>query len=215
MPIHDLWLFVVSGILLNITPGPDMALVISRSTAHGMRSGIAAAVGVGAGTFVHIAAATLGISAVLMASAWGFTAIKWLGALYLIWIGARMVWTAARVSPSASSAGNIGYSGPAVGSTEAFWQGFLTNVFNPKVAMFFLAFLPQFIDGTAPGTAVAFVFLGLIFTCTGTIWNVLVANAAGRAGQSRAFGRFSHWLEGGIGLLFMGLGIKLALADRL
>src|SRR5438105_3162520 len=93
MGIHDLWLFVVTGLLLNITPGPDMALIVARSTQQGTRAGVVAALGVGVGAFIHISAAAIGISAIIVASAWAFTVLKWIGALYLIYVGIAMVRT--------------------------------------------------------------------------------------------------------------------------
>lgn len=210
MGVHDLWLFVVAGVLLNLTPGPDMALVIARSTQSGPRAGVAAALGIGAGTLVHIAAAAIGISAVIMASATAFTVIKWLGALYLLYIGAQMI----RHSLSSQPADVVASGRNASNLVDAFLQGFLTNVFNPKVAVFFLAFLPQFIDTDAPSKAQAFVVLGLIFNLTGTAWNLAVAVIAGRLGALPAFGHVRAWLERGMGALFVGVGIKLALAER-
>lgn len=210
MGITDLWLFVAAGFLLNVTPGPDMALVVSRSTRQGAAAGIAAALGVGAGAFVHIAAAALGISAVLMHSAVAFTVVKWIGAAFLVYLGCRMLWTSMQPPALAVEVGLPG--GP--GLRSAFTQGFLTNVFNPKVALFFLAFVPQFIAADAPSKAITFVILGCIFNVTGTLWNVAVALVAGRLALSSAAGRVANWLEGAIGALFVGLGIKLALSEQ-
>lgn len=210
MGIHDLWLFVAAGLLLNITPGPDMALVIARSTRQGTRSGIAAALGVGAGAFVHIAAAAIGLSALLMTSALAFSILKWIGAAYLVWVGLHML----RSAGGAAAAGSVAAT-PLTGQWRAsFVQGFLTNVFNPKVAIFFLAFLPQFIDADAPSTALAFATLGLIFNVTGTLWNVGVAIAASRVNRSLESGTGATWLQRAIGALFIGVGIKLALTER-
>jgi threonine/homoserine/homoserine lactone efflux protein len=210
MGIHDLWLFMATGLLLNITPGPDMALVIARSTQLGKAAGIAAALGVGAGCFVHIAAAAIGISAIVMTSAWAFSMLKWAGALYLIYVGIRILWSSWR--PAAST----GERGTAAGDDlrSIFLQGVLTNALNPKVAVFFLAFLPQFIDADAPSKVMAFVILGLLFNATGTVWNVGVACLAGRAATSAAFAPVRVWLERTIGALFVALGTRLALAER-
>jgi threonine/homoserine/homoserine lactone efflux protein len=210
MGIHDLWLFLLAGLLLNITPGPDMALVIARSTQFGTRAGIAAALGVGAGAFVHIAAAALGISALVMASAAAFSAIKLIGAGYLIYLGVGMIIAAKPESTTAS-----GDQQRVVGTAWAsFGQGFLTNVLNPKVAVFFLALLPQFIDPDAPSKALAFVILGLIFDATGTLWNVGIAVTAGAVGQTAGFASVKIWLERAIGALFVAVGAKLVLAER-
>lgn len=212
MGIHDIWLFVLAGLLLNVTPGPDMALVIARSTQVGSRAGMAAALGIGAGTFVHIAAAAVGISAVIMASATAFGLIKWLGAMYLVYIGLQIV----RGTFSGATAPEPALVAPLrTGFWVVFLQGFLTNAFNPKVAVFFLAFLPQFIDADAPSKVQAFVVLGLLFAVTGTAWNLAVARLAGQLGAQPAFGRVKVWLERGIGVLFVGAGCKIALAERL
>jgi threonine/homoserine/homoserine lactone efflux protein len=209
MGIHDLWLFVAAGLLLNITPGPDMALVIARSTAQGTRAGMAAAIGIGAGIFVHIAAAAIGISALIATSAWAFTALQWLGALYLGYIGLKMI---------AHSLASAAYGGrrpilPLADLRGGILQGFLTNVLNPKVALFFLAFLPQFIDTNAPSKAAAFVVLGLLFDTTGTTWNLGVAWLFAKLGTSAWFDRLQRWLDRAIGALFVAMGIKLLLIE--
>ncbi len=208
--IHDLWLFIAGGILLIVTPGPDMALIAARSSQHGTRAGVAAALGVGVGAFVHIAAAAIGVSAVLMASAWAFTAIKWLGAAYLVYIGVRMIFGSMEARPPA----DLPVQTTTADLGSMFAQGFLCNVLNPKVAVFFLAFLPQFIDADAPSKVLAFVTLGLMLDAAGTAWNLGVAWAAGRVGALSAFGRFRSWLERAIGALFIAIGVRLALAER-
>jgi len=209
MGIHGLWLFMLAGVLLNITPGPDMALIIARSTRYGTRAGIAAALGVGVGVFLHIAAAAIGISALILASAVGFTILKWAGALYLIYLGVQML---------RSSFAERGESAPLLTLSPAplrkvFVQGVVTNALNPKVAMFFLAFLPQFVDVDAPSKAAAFIILGLIFDSVGTIWNIAVACLAGRFAASDVYGHLKVWLERTIGVLFIGLGVRLAFVE--
>src|ERR1700730_11227999 len=174
--IHDLWLFLVAGLLLNITPGPDMALIIARSTQQGTHVGVAAALGVGGGAFVHITTAAIGLSAILVTSVFAFTILKWVGALYLIYLGVQMLRatfgvTTERFGVELSSSVTV---------RQAFMQGILTNVLNPKVAVFFLAFLPQFVDPDAPSKIFAFVTLGLLFDVVGTVWNLAVAWIAGR-----------------------------------
>lgn len=166
--IHDFGLFVAAGLLLNISPGPDMALVVGRSLRDGARAGAVAALGIGAGAFVHIAAAAVGLSVLVASSALAFTIVKWLGAAYLLVIGLSLL--LAR-SPDAAAGAPL----PPAALRVVFLQGFLTNVLNPKVALFFLAFLPQFIDPAAANKALAFVLLGLVFNLTGTAWNLVVA----------------------------------------
>ncbi|HLQ46165.1 MAG TPA: LysE family translocator, partial [Planctomycetaceae bacterium] len=172
---HDFLLFVAAGVLLNITPGPDMLYIIGRSSSQGWRAGAAAALGIGAGCVVHIVAAALGLSAVLAASATAFTILKIIGAAYLVYVGVSLI----RSSRSSPQARHAVVFAPATLRT-VFVQGFLTNVLNPKVALFFLAFLPQFIDSDAPTKPLAFLFLGAVFNFNGTLWNLLVAWSAAR-----------------------------------
>jgi threonine/homoserine/homoserine lactone efflux protein len=205
--IHDLYLFVAAALLLNVTPGPDTALVVGQSMRHGIRGGVLAALGVSAGCYVHIAAAAIGLSALLLTSALAFTVIKWIGVCYLCYVGLRML--LARET-SFQAAGDQ----PRV-SNSIFWQGFLTNVLNPKVALFFLAFLPQFIDANAPQKALAFVVLGLIINVGGTAWLLMMAWAASRTTSAiRDSTRIKLWLERAIGTMFVALGVKLALSER-
>jgi len=207
--IHDFWLFVAAGLLLNITPGPDIAYIVARSAALGRRGGAVAALAISAGCFVHIAAAALGVSALLAASALAFSLLKWIGAAYLIYIGIAML--RAGPAPSDAPAGRVQQSTPL---RTVFWQGFLTNALNPKVALFFLAFLPQFIRADAPHKALAFAALGLVFNLNGTIWNLAVAAFAARVATTRPYARARLWLQRAIGGLFILLGLRLALSER-
>ena len=203
--IHELWLFVISGVLLNITPGPDTAYIVGRSVQMGWRGGAAAALGISAGCFVHVFGAAIGLSALLMASSAAFTLIKWAGAAYLCFIGVTMMLS--RQRPPAEDA--IGSA--AISLRQVFWQGAATNVLNPKVALFFLAFLPQFVDADAPHKAVAFLVLGMIFITTGTLWCLGVAAFAARAaGRIRQSGRALLWINRALGGLFVYLGIRIA-----
>lgn len=207
---HDLALFILAGWLLNVTPGPDTALIVARATQLGFKGGAAACAGVAAGCMLHIVAAALGISALIAASATAFGIVKFLGAGYLIYIGVRMMLTR-RADDGAAPGG----SKAPLGLVKVFHQGFITNALNPKVALFFLAFLPQFIDNDAPSTALAFVFLGVIFNVNGTIWNLGVAYATARAASAmRGTKKFQRWIDGTIGALFVAFGVKLALFQR-
>jgi len=208
--IQDFWLFLAAGLLLNVTPGPDMALIAARSASGGARAGVAAALGVAAGCFVHIAAAAAGVSAVLAASATAFTVLKWVGAGYLVYIGLAMLLAARGSAPA--PAGEA--PGASASLRSAFRQGFLTNVLNPKVALFFLAFLPQFIDAAAPSKVAAFIVLGLVFNLTGTAWNLAVAWGAGRLAQTTPVAATRQWLERLLGAMFVGFGVRLALSER-
>jgi threonine/homoserine/homoserine lactone efflux protein len=205
---HDLALFVVSGILLNITPGADTLYIVSRSAASGARAGAVAALGIGAGCFVHIFAAALGLSAILAASATAFLVVKLIGAAYLVYLGVAMLRSGVtHAAPGAPL--------PAAPMSRIFAQGVLTNVLNPKVALFFLAFLPQFIDSGTPHKVIAFLFLGLVFNVNGTLWNLLVARIAATAGHRvRLAARAAKWLQRAVGGAFVALGVKLALSER-
>ena len=205
--IHDLWLFVVSGLLLNMTPGADTLYIVGRSIAQGGRAGAIAALGIGAGCIVHTLAAALGLSAILAASATAFTLVKWIGAAYLVYLGVTML----RARPGAGATRAL----PPAAPSRVFAQGFLTNVLNPKVALFFLAFLPQFIDADAPHKALAFLVLGTIFIVNGTLWNLLVAWSASSLGRRLAAGGgLVTWLNRALGGLFIALGLRLAISER-
>jgi len=203
--IHEFWLFVISGVLLNITPGPDTAYIVGRSVQMGWRGGAVAALGISAGCVVHVVGAALGLSALLMASSAAFTLIKWAGAAYLCLIGVTMMLSRQR-SPVADISGSTTMS-----PRQVFWQGAATNALNPKVALFFLAFLPQFVDADAPHKAAAFLVLGMIFIATGTLWCVgLAAFAARAAGRIRQSGRALLWINRALGGMFVYLGIRIA-----
>lgn len=204
--IHDLTLFVVSGLLLNIMPGPDSLLIMLRSGSQGWRAGSAAALGIGTGTMIHVLAAALGLSALLSASAELFTVIKLAGALYLVYLGISQFRQSA-----ANSAAGAAVTLPALSYGRIYRQGVLTNVLNPKVALFFLAFVPQFIAPDAPDKALAFILLGCIFNLSGMIWcHLLVFSTAYARNKVKLPARIGRWLNRGIGTLFIGLGIKLA-----
>jgi threonine/homoserine/homoserine lactone efflux protein len=209
---HDLALFVVSGLLLNIAPGVDFLYVLSRSASRGTLAGVWAALGIGLGCLVHISFAALGLSAILASSAIAFTVVKWVGAAYLIYVGISML--RQRGGLSLALAHNGG-TAPADSHTRIFWQGFLTNVLNPKVALFFLAFVPQFIDAVSPTKVQAFLLLGAIFNTTGTLWNLFVAWAAGfLTSRLRLASRVGLWLNRSLGAMFIALGIRLGLSGR-
>jgi len=203
---HNLLLFVITGLLLNITPGPDMLYIIGRSTAQGCRAGAAAALGIGTGTLVHISAAVLGLSALLITSAAAFTLVKLIGAGYLVYVGFTLT-----LASNAIKQGIITGKPAPVDIHAVFMQGFFTNVLNPKVALFFLAFVPQFIDAGTPHKALAFLFLGVIFDCNGTLINLLVARCAARTGIVLKGSRLAAWFQRCIGGLLVYLGIRLAL----
>jgi threonine/homoserine/homoserine lactone efflux protein len=203
--IENFAVFVGAGIALNLAPGPDTLYVLARAGAGGTRAGVASAFGIAAGSVAHTLAAALGLSAILASSALAFTLVKFAGAAYLVWLGLRML--LARAQPGAARA--VALRGDAVAA--AFRQGLATNVLNPKVALFFLAFLPQFVDAAAPDAMLGFMLLGLTFVGTGLAWCLVLALLGGAMGaflrRRPAFGR---WLDRAAGAVFVGLGVKLA-----
>lgn len=201
---HDLWLFVLSGLLLNVSPGPDTFYILGRTTNQGWRAGAVAALGIGSGCFVHIFAAALGLSALLAASATAFTVLKWVGGAYLVWMGISMLRTTMQTPEAEARV-------PAQRLQRVFAQGFATNALNPKVALFFLAFLPQFIAPDAPHKALAFLFLGCVFNFNATLWNLFVAWSTARiAGGVKDSRAVRTWINRSIGGVFIYLGVRLA-----
>ena len=246
--IHHWPLFIGAGLLLNLTPGVDMALVVRSAAAHGARAGAAAALGVGAGCWVHIGAAALGLSALLAGSPTAFGLLRWVGAAYLVWLGLGLLRqptagpeAAAATGSAAKSSGPTTPGKPTRSTRPAkpsstgrpanlaraiampwprlFLQGFLTNLLNPKVALFFLAFVPQFISADAPHKALAFVALGTVFVVNGTVVNLMIAIAAAalrrRLGNGAGLGGWGLWLNRGVGAAFVALGLRLAWDDPL
>lgn len=210
---HMLLLFVGAGLLLNLTPGPDVLYIVSNALRSGARAGVVAALGINAGCFVHIVAAAVGVSALLAASATAFTVLKWVGAAYLMYVGVRLLFAKAAPQGWGSPDGAL----PARegrGLWAVFRGGFLTNALNPKVAIFFLAFVPQFI---APGTenkALAFVLLGTLFNVNSIAVNVGWGLAAAWMARSAAVQRGMHWLDRAAGAMFIAFGVRLALTDN-
>jgi len=199
----DLALFVVSGLLLNLTPGPDTMYILGRSATHGRSGGTVAALGIGAGCFVHSFAVALGLSALIAASATAFTLIKWAGAAYLIYVGIGLL----RARPQGVE---LAPAQRTATLRTVFLQGFLTNVLNPKVALFFLAFLPQFVAPDAPDKRLALLFLGFVFNGNGLLWNLSVAwSAAAIAKHIRGKNSIALWLNRTIGALLVYFGVKL------
>jgi threonine/homoserine/homoserine lactone efflux protein len=206
--IHDFALFLTTGILLNLTPGPDTVYILGRSVAQGRRAGVASALGISVGSIFHTGAAALGLSAFLATSAWAFTAVKLTGAAYLIFLGVRALLGR---NQDLSIPAQFKQNDPAA----AFRQGILTNVLNPKVALFFLAFLPQFIEATAPSKTIAFLVLGLTFVTTGTIWCLILAwFASAFSARLRGNATVAALLNRAVGSLFIFLGLRLAVVRR-
>ena len=198
-------LFVVAALALLLVPGPAVLYVVARSLHQGRRAGLASVLGIHVGTIVHIAAATLGLSALVVSSAAAFTAVKIAGAVYLVGLG---LWTL--LSRRAESEVALGGER---NLRRAFAQGIVVNVLNPKTALFFLAFLPQFVDADAAHPAVQIAFLGVLFALLGLVTDSLWALAAGTAGgvlrRSRRFVRAQRYVTGSV---YVGLGAATALA---
>jgi len=206
--IHDLPLFVVAGLLLNLTPGADLLYVAGNTATGGRRAGMLAALGLGAGCLVHVTLAALGLSALLAASDLAFTLVKWVGAAYLVWMGVGML----------RSRGTAASTPSAIDPRRVFWRGVLTNALNPKVALFFLAFLPQFIAPQGTHPALAFALLGLVFTVNGTLVTLAMAWLGSLAKERLAgnanVGQLGVWLQRAAGAMFVVLGVKLAVGGR-
>lgn len=209
--IHDLALFIISGFLLNVMPGPDSLLIMSKSASQGWRAGSVASLGIGSGVFMHVFAAALGLSAILASSATAFTVVKYVGAAYLVYIGI----TALRQKSSIDSEANNSVNSLPHTMKSIFWQGFLSNALNPKVALFFLAFVPQFINHDSPEKALAFIVLGAIFNVNSMLWcHFLAISTAFASKRLKISKSMSVWLNKTIGVLFISLGVKLALAVK-
>ncbi|MQA42714.1 LysE family translocator [Rugamonas aquatica] len=215
--IHDLTLFVISGLLLNIMPGPDSLLIMTRSATQGWRAGSAAALGIGAGTMIHIFAAALGLSALLATSAAAFTVVKWIGAAYIVYVGIGMLRAKLRADTDDAAAAETAarVAAQPLAYRKIFFQGFLTNVLNPKVALFFLAFVPQFISADSSSKPLAFIVLGCIFNFNGMLWcNGLAVFTAFASARLKVKPLVALWLNRVTGGLFLALGLRLALAEQ-
>ncbi|MEZ0307158.1 MAG: LysE family translocator [Ramlibacter sp.] len=234
---QHLLMFIAAGWLLNLTPGPDVLYIVTNSLRSGAKAGVVAGLGITAGCFVHIFAAALGVSALLAASATAFTVLKYIGAAYLLWVGVKIL-----TSKAPEAAHDLLATAQKTESGDlksVFMGGFFTNVLNPKVAIFFLAFVPQFIAPDADNKALAFVLLGVIFNINAipvnSGWAFAAAwmarrlsaadrrRAAPKAGepprgaaltQSVERGGIFLWLDRAAACMFIGFGLKLALSDN-
>lgn len=202
---HDLLIFLAASILLNISPGPDTLYVLSRTVAQGRRAGFLSTVGVCSGALVHVAAAALGLSVVLATSAVAFSVVKYLGAAYLVYLGVKAIAArqGIRLAPTER---------PKAGGWRIFREGVLIDVLNPKAALFFMAFLPQFVNPAAAHATLQFFALGLIVIAIALVWEgFLVLIAHGLTRRLRQNAAFTAWLNRTLGAVFIALGIRLAL----
>jgi len=206
--LDDFLLFAFASLVLNITPGNDMLYVATRSASQGVKAGIVSSLGVAGGCIVHLLAAVIGLSAIIANSAVAFDIIKYIGAAYLVYLGIRSFL-------SKQNKFNLNDKIEKKPLSKLFWQGVFTNVLNPKVALFFLAFLPQFIHPEKGNAALQILILGLWFNFSGTIVNIIVAMLFGKLGNWLADKQaFIKWQSKITGLLLVGLGIKVALSSR-
>ena len=207
MMLEDYTLFVTGSIVLAIIPGPDMFYILSRSIAQGKKAGLMAAVGINVGGYCHLTAILLGLSAILAASPSAFTLVKWLGAAYLLYLGGQ-----ALMSPMSSLSLTPDDSGPQR-LKPIFWQSFLCDVLNPKVAMFFLAFLPQFVDPANPHRLMSVLLLGMTVNIICLATNVSLVSLAARVTEFlRQNSASSRWLPKLMGIVFVTLGLRMAFA---
>ena len=208
MEINTFLLFAFASLVLNITPGADMLYVATRSTSQGVKAGIVSAFGIMAGCIVHLVAAVAGLSAIIANSATAFSIIKYSGAAYLFYLGLQSLFSKQNKFELKTDMVRKSLS-------SIFWQGVVTNVLNPKVALFFLAFLPQFINIKTGDVKWQIFLLGTWFNISGTIVNILVALVFGRMGNWFAKRQwFIKWQNKITGLVLIGLGIKVALSSR-
>ena len=206
--ITEFVLYLAAASLLAVTPGPGIFYVAARSLAGGRAEGIASSLGTALGGLVHVLAGALGISALVLASAELFTALKWVGAAYLVWLGVRTMMAARRNVPGADAA-------PALGTRRAFREGVVVEALNPKTAAFFLAFIPQFLDPRAGAVALPFILLGSISVVLNTLADIVVAIGASRIREGAASRPgFIRRLREISGASMIALGAGLALAKR-
>ena len=203
--------FIFACLLLNILPGPDSLYIIARSATQGARAGVVALLGIMAGVSVHIVAAALGLSALLATSAWAFTVVKVAGCAYLLYLGFSMLIAKQQTPPDDGQSIELART---TSLQRIFAGGFFTNVLNPKVALFFLAFVPQFIPAEVADKTQMFLALGGIFTLTGTSWCLLlVIGTVWLRKRLSGIGRLSFWLNKAAGGLFVYFAVKLGLAS--
>ena len=210
MPDLTLWgLFVLASLLLLLTPGPAVLYIVARSIQQGRSAGLVSVIGIHLGTIMHIMAAALGLSALLVSSAFAFALVKYLGAAYLIWMGVRTL-LAKDVDVNVDT-----LKIEAKSLRRAFRDGFVVNLFNPKTAIFFLSFLPQFVDPARGAVYLQVLILGLTFMGLGILTDGMFALLAGAAGdflrRSKPFQRLLRWFSGAS---FIGLGVSAAMASR-
>ena len=200
--------FLSAAVLLNLSPGPDIAFIVGQTLRNGRRQGVAAMLGIWTGAGMHVVMAAAGLSAILATSALAFSIVKWLGAAYLIWLGIRMLWSKGGSFVSNEHASKQG-------SRSVYWQGVLVSALNPKVAIFFLAFLPQFVvPGAGSNGAQLFLHGSLVIVVAAFIEPPLVLAGARLGTFLKENQQVGLWLDRGLGALFVALGVRLAASTR-
>lgn len=201
--IHNLAGFVAAALLLNLTPGQDSLYMVGQSLAHGRRAGVISVLGVHTGVLIHTAAVALGLAALLASAPEAFRAIQWLGVAYLIWLGIGLILGGHSVAAGAPER-------TAPDAWHLYRRGVLTNLLNPKVALFFLAFLPQFVTPAAAGSALPLLALGGVFALTGGLWGLMLTlGAHGLTRRLRRSRRAADWLQRIAGVLLIAIGVRL------
>ncbi len=206
--VTDLWLFIVAGLILNITPGVDLLYITNRSAVQGKKAGVVAALGIGVGCIFHVVAATFGLSMILVSSSLAFTVVKYLGAAYLLYLGIATFLSLKNQKKAETRVVAV------LTLPQIFRQAVLINVLNPKVALFFMALLPQFVSPTATHPALTFLFLGLVFNVNGTVVNILFAlftSVLATKLQNISF--LPRFLKSLVGVIFIALGLRLAFLE--
>jgi threonine/homoserine/homoserine lactone efflux protein len=206
---HSIFLFMVSALALNLSPGPSILYILSRSIGQGREAGLVSVLGLATATLTHAVAASLGLSTLFVYSPIAFAVVKYLGAAYLIYLGL----SAFRAHGSLQSAAAARGTGLSLGAV--YRQGVVTDLLNPKVALFFIAFLPQFVDPATGSPTLQILVFGLLFHVTGVPVNLMVALAGGRLAtllaQRPSWARIQSWLSGTV---LVALGLRLALSDE-
>lgn len=201
--------FLLTGFLLNVTPGNDTIFILSRSMAQGKKAGIMSVLGIATGSLIHTTLAAFGLSIIIAKSLLVFNIIKYAGAAYLFYVGYKMLTDKSQLNTDTLVSQNL------INLKKIYREGVLTNVLNPKVALFFISFLPQFIDPHATNTIIPFIKLGVTFTITGTIWCLILANCASliflKLKQNK---RLSNYVNKTCGGVLIALGIKIALTSK-
>ena len=201
--------FFTAAVLLNLSPGPDMIFIVSQTSKRGIQSGLVSLLGIWMGTFIHVIFAALGISAILMASAIAFSVVKWIGALYLIWMGIQSI------RSKGNSKFQLGNGEKKKNLRKSLQEGVFVSLLNPKVAIFFLAFLPQFVEPQA-GAVGAQLFLhgSLIIVVAAFIEIPIVLISDKLISYLNRNENASRWIDRGLGSLLILLGLKLAITDN-